>query len=123
MMPGMSEVTTAPPGDALPALTGPAERRRVIGLLRAHEPELRRLGVRRLRLFGSVARGEADLASDIDLIAEIDHRRVAFTLVDLVGLERRLGRLLGRAVQVATAPEAMRPYVRESVERDAVKVF
>jgi predicted nucleotidyltransferase len=38
---------------------GLAERERVLTLLRAKEAELRALGVTRLRLFGSMARGEA----------------------------------------------------------------
>ncbi len=44
----------------------------VIGALRAHETELRRAGIRHLSLFGSVARGDAEAAFDIDLAAEFD---------------------------------------------------
>ena len=51
---------------------GLAERERVLALLRAKEGELRALGVRRLRLFGSIARGEAGPGSDVDLLAEIE---------------------------------------------------
>jgi predicted nucleotidyltransferase len=42
----------------------------IIAILRSHELELRRAGVRRLSLFGSAARGEANATSDIDLAAE-----------------------------------------------------
>ena len=45
---------------------------RVIATLRAHETELRQAGLRSLSLFGSVARGETETASDIDLAAEFD---------------------------------------------------
>jgi Nucleotidyltransferase domain len=62
--------TTAP-------LVGAAARDRLVAELRRLEPELRRRGVRRLRLFGSVARGEADADSDVDLLAEIDRGAVA----------------------------------------------
>jgi predicted nucleotidyltransferase len=119
----MSDTTTLRRAARRPTLTGTAERRRVLDLLRGSEPWLRRRGVRRLRLFGSVARGEAGLASDIDLIAEVDHDRVRFSLVDLVGLEQELGELLGRSVQVTTVSDAMRAYIRRAVERDAIEVF
>jgi uncharacterized protein len=39
---------------------------------RAHEEELRQAGVRFLSLFGSVARGETEMDSDINLAAEFD---------------------------------------------------
>ncbi len=45
---------------------------RVIGMLRAHEAELRAAGISRLSLFGSVARGDAEAGSDVDLAAEFD---------------------------------------------------
>jgi hypothetical protein len=45
---------------------------RVIATLRAHEEELRQAGLRSLSLFGSVARGETEMDSDIDLAAEFD---------------------------------------------------
>lgn len=44
----------------------------VIATLRAHEAELRAAGVKRLSLFGSVARGDAGPDSDVDLVAELD---------------------------------------------------
>jgi predicted nucleotidyltransferase len=45
---------------------------RTIATLRAHEDELRRAGIRHLSVFGSVARGDAEAASDVDLAAEFD---------------------------------------------------
>jgi predicted nucleotidyltransferase len=42
----------------------------VIETLRLHEPELRAAGIVHLRLFGSVARGEASPESDVDLMAD-----------------------------------------------------
>ena len=51
---------------------GLAERERVLALLRTREPELRALGVSLLRLYGSMARGEAGPESDVDLMAELD---------------------------------------------------
>ena len=101
---------------------GVAERERVLALLRAQEPELRALGVKRLRLFGSVARGEPGPESDVDLLAEIDHSS-RFSLLDLVGLQRDLAELIGRNVEIATAVEEMRPRIRRRVEADAIEIF
>jgi hypothetical protein len=69
-----------------------------------------------------MARGDAGPESDVDLLAEIDHRS-GFSLLDLVGLQRDLGELLGRKVEIATAAESMRPRVRRRVEADAIAVF
>ena len=101
---------------------GLAERERVLALLRGKEAELRALGVMRLRLFGSIARGEAGPDSDVDLLAEIDHS-AKFSLIDHVGLELDLGDLLRRRVDISTAPWKMRPRMRHRVERDAIEVF
>ena len=123
MMGGMSnQPASLTPGAA--ALIGVAERDRVLATLRAHEPQLRRRGVGRLRLFGSIARGEAGPTSDVDRIAEIDRGRVArFSLLDLAGLELDLADLLGRVVQIVIAPDAMHPRMRMRVEADAIEVF
>jgi predicted nucleotidyltransferase len=102
--------------------SGVPERERVLALLRAQEPELRALGVKRLRLFGSLARGEAGPDSDIDLLAELDHS-FKFSLIDHVGLEHDLADLLGRRVELSTASWKMRPRIRERVERDAIEIF
>lgn len=101
---------------------GLAERERVLRLLRQQEAALRARGIRRLRLFGSLARGDAGPASDVDLLAEIDHGS-GFSLLDLVGLQYELGELTGRKVEIGTAAERMRPRVRSRVEADAVEVF
>ena len=46
------------------------DRSKVLAGLRAHEPELRAAGILRLSLFGSVARNEAGVQSDVDLLAD-----------------------------------------------------
>jgi predicted nucleotidyltransferase len=113
-------------GDSMTAIpaTGEAERARVLAALRGHADQLRRRGVRRLRLTGSVARGEASLDSDVDLIAEIDRATVArFSLLDLAGLELDLAEALGRDVQIITALDELHPLVRASLEAPAIEVL
>lgn len=120
----MSEFSPAVTLDARPILTGPAERLRVVELLCGMEPMLRSRGLRRLWLFGSVARGEANLASDVDLIGEIDDAgRAGFSLIDLIRLEEERSERIGRLVQMTTAPDKMRSYVRDRLEREATEIF
>src|ERR1700685_2277869 len=69
------------------------DNRQVISKLREHRDELTAAGIVHLRVFGSVARGEANDSSDVDLIAEFD-KTMKLTLLDMVGLENRLSELL-----------------------------
>lgn len=88
----------------------------VLATLRAHEVVLRAAGIRRLSLFGSVARGDADAASDVDLAAEFDPA-CRMDLIRMVGLERQLSEALGRSVEILPEP-IENPRLRANVERD-----
>lgn len=93
----------------------------VISALRAHEPELRAAGVVRLSLFGSVARGEAGAASDIDLLAAFDDAH-ELSLLDVIEVENRLTELLGSRVDLIEEG-TLRPRVRERVKQEVVRAF
>lgn len=73
-------------------------------------------GARNVRLFGSVARGEAGPDSDVDLLVEFDADR---SLLDHVALVQDLEELLGRKVQVTTE-DALHWYIRDRVLEQAV---
>jgi predicted nucleotidyltransferase len=94
-----------------------SNRDHVLATLRAHERELKDAGILRLRLFGSVARGEA--GNDVDLVAEFDR---ALSLIDLIGLEHRLSDLLGRPVDLAQE-RMLKPRARVNVDREALVAF
>jgi uncharacterized protein len=66
----MLSLATEEHGSVAATQTDPAEC--VIATLRSHEAELRAAGIRHLSLFGSLARGDTDDASDVDLVAELD---------------------------------------------------
>lgn len=70
---------------------------------------MRRRGVVRAGVFGSVVRGDAGEESDIDFLVELEKGR---SLVDLAGLRLDLCDLLGRDVDVAT-PGSLHPKLRE----------
>lgn len=96
------------------------DRDAVIATLRAHEAEIRALGVDALYLYGSVARGEAGPESDVDLFCE--YSRSDFSLVTLVGVRDRLARWLDRAVDLSTR-DGLHPYLRPRILRTAVRVM
>jgi uncharacterized protein len=93
----------------------------VISTLQTHATELRTAGIRRLSLFGSVARGEATPDSDIDLLAELDPD-AHIGLFRLAGIELRLGEILGRKVDLSTEP-VRKDHLRANIERDRRLVF
>ena len=93
----------------------------MITALRAHELELRAAGVVRLSLFGSTARGEARPDSDIDLLAAFDDAR-PLSLLDVIRIENQISDLLGHAVDLIEEG-TLKPRVRHSVDREAMRAF
>ncbi len=93
----------------------------VIQTLRAHHGHLRELGVRRAALFGSLTRGEAGEASDIDLTVEVDPA-APIGVFEYVGIVQYLEALFPGRVDVANQAK-LKPLVRLTAERDAVYAF
>jgi len=81
----------------------------VIATLRAHEAELRAAGIKRLSLFGSVARGDAGPDSDVEFAVVLDPG-AHIGLIGLSALERRVGDLVGRKVELVPEPVETRPH-------------
>lgn len=75
-----------------------------------------RHGARNVRLFGSVARGEARRGSDVDFLVELEEGR---SLLDRAALILELEHLLKRPVDVASE-RGLRPPVKERVLREAI---
>lgn len=75
-----------------------------------------RYGAYNVRIFGSVARGDANPSSDIDFLVSMEPGR---SLMDLGGLLYDLRRILGREVDVVTE-KGLRPRIRDRVLREAV---
>ena len=75
-------------------------------------------GASRVRVFGSVARGEATETSDVDFLVDLDADR---SLFDLGGLLMDLQDLLRRNVDVVTE-RGLRPRVAQRVLADAIEL-
>ena len=82
-------------------------------------PILRRLGVRRASVFGSLARGEGDEESDVDLLVELEPGR---SLLDLAELKVELEEVLGRKVDVITY-DSLHPLLRDRVLREQRRIL
>jgi predicted nucleotidyltransferase len=91
-------------------------------LLKSRREEILRIaarhGARNVRVFGSVARGEADSQSDIDLLVEFKR---GTTLIGHATLVQELEDLLGVKVDVVSE-RGLRDRVRERVLREAVAI-
>jgi uncharacterized protein len=73
-------------------------------------------GAHSIRVFGSVARGEAGPDSDVDFLVEMEDGR---SLLDLGRLLVELQDLLGRRVDIVE-PEGLHWYVRDRILEEAV---
>jgi len=75
-----------------------------------------RRGARNVRVFGSSARGTDSDSSDIDLLVDLDPD---VGLVSLVALERELGKILGRDVDVVPAG-SVKPSMADRIMAEAI---
>jgi uncharacterized protein len=75
-------------------------------------------GARNVRVFGSVARGESNGSSDLDLLVEMTEGR---SLLDLVALGDDLAEALGIVVDVVTE-KSLSPYLRDRILAEAVSL-
>jgi len=93
---------------------------RLLQRLRAKREEILRLcaryGATDVRVFGSVARGEADAASDVDLVVRFEPGR---SLLDHAALWLELEALLGCRVDVLSE-SGLKPRIREKVLKEAI---
>ena len=90
----------------------------ILGQLRAMSPELGRFKARNLRLFGSFARGDAGVSSDVDLLVDLEPGTGLF---DLVRLGDFIEERLHRRVDLVLA-DSLRQELRSRVLAEALTV-
>jgi predicted nucleotidyltransferase len=91
----------------------------IAALIEEKKKEIREIaakhGARNVRVFGSIARGEARPDTDVDFLVDLEPGR---TLLDLGGLLMELRDLLGLDVDVVTE-HGLKPRIRDRVLKEA----
>lgn len=86
-------------------------------------PVLLPYGVKRIALFGSVARGEETPESDVDLLITFEEPRpVPIGLFTWVRLEQELSVRLSRPVEMVS-DKALKPRIIPNVQRDLIVLY
>ena len=94
----------------------------VLRVIRNQRDMLRSAEVQHAQIFGSVARGDANANSDVDVIIDPDPA-AKFSLIDLATVREILQTALGRNVDVVTARGVEQSTFSQEVEEDAVSAF
>ena len=94
------------------------KREQVLSILHEHQAEMDAFGVRRLVLFGSVARAEARPGSDVDLLVEFERPTGLF---GLFALQNRLEELLGCPVDLGTT-DSLKERYRARIVAESINV-
>ena len=84
------------------------------------QPILAEHDVRKADLFGSLARGDSDQESDIDILIEFNNKKEK-TLLDLASLKNDLEKKLGKEVDVVTY-DSLNSLIKDEVlkERESI---
>ena len=96
-------------------------RDEALARIRPHERELRAAGLAALYLFGSTARDEAGVDSDVDLLCELDtHRNLG--LFEFMDIQDLLTSVAASKIDLVER-RGLRPRIPARVEPDMVRVF
>ena len=95
------------------------DRESVLMILSKNSRLLRNYGVKDIHLFGSVARGEAESGSDVDLLVEFEPS-AHIGMFEFSRLRRELSLFLGSDVDLAT-PDALPNRMKEYIRRETIR--
>ncbi len=90
-------------------------KEQVVSLIEAHQSQIRKLGIRKLGLFGSFVRQQQNSNSDIDILVEFESEQKTFD--NFMQTASLLEELFGRRVELVT-PEALSPYIGPHILRE-----
>lgn len=96
-------------------------REEIVATIRDNADAIKAEGVTRLAIFGSRARGDARLDSDLDVLIEVKSD-AAFSLLDLIGVQHIIDDATGLQTQ-ATMRRSMPIRFAERIAGDIVEVF
>lgn len=98
----------------------------VIGALKSIQPILKEAGIRHAGVFGSTARGEISAGSDIDILIDIDTKRMG-DILGYIDIADRITKTINArcpGIEVDVADHAtLKPGIRERVEREVLYAF
>jgi len=80
---------------------------------------LARYRVKKIAIFGSYARGEANPESDVDILVEFSERK---SLLDLVGIEQELSEALGVKADLLTE-KSISPYLIDRIKSEMKVIY
>jgi predicted nucleotidyltransferase len=95
------------------------EKLDALNRVQSHQDHLRKLGVKSLNLFGSVARDQATAQSDVDVLVELEESVGFF---EFFQIKHYLEALLQCPVDLGTA-DALKKHLRSSILKESINVF
>ena len=98
------------------------DRAALIQVLRRYDAALRENGATGLFIFGSRARGTNLPDSDLDLFIDYNPEARIPNMFRLMQLEEEISKALGIPVTITTR-NALHPLMKDSIERDAIRVL
>ena len=112
--------------DGSPMAVGTGPLFEVIKALKSVRPQLEKAGVKHAGVFGGAARGEYRLDSDIDILVDIDVKRIGdiVTYIKIADSIKEVVKARCPEVEVDVADHAtLKPRIRKRVERDVLYAF
>lgn len=97
----------------------PVDRNNVVNIISQFKAEnLKRYGIKKIGVFGSLALDSANPASDIDVVVELDRPDIFC----LIGIKQDLEILLGKPVDIVRYRENMNKFLKKRIDDDAVYI-
>lgn len=90
----------------------------ILERLRADRPALKRFGVKSIGVFGSVARGEADARSDVDILVDYDYE-VTRGIFGFLKLKEHIEQVLDHEVDLVIT-KGLHPALKDDILRETV---
>ncbi|MGM0656347.1 MAG: nucleotidyltransferase family protein [Thermodesulfobacteriota bacterium] len=95
------------------------DKERILRLLKQYKKHTApRYGVVRMGVFGSVARGSSNAASDIDVVVKLNRQN----LINTIGLKQSLEDFFGVPVDLVNYTENLSPLLKQRINKDVIYV-